>query len=185
MFGKKIETKRLIIRPWKSDDFHYYLKFCMDSEVMLPSGIRPSGNKIQGKSDFERVRRNRDAYAIVLKETGYAVGCIKFQKDIRRHCVNSISIAYELNKNYWGMGIMTEALKGMICFAFEYKRVDVIGIGHFTENDRSRRVIEKCGFIHEGLIRKSYKRFDGVVFDENSYSITREEYMENIGHYSS
>ena len=45
---------------------------------------------------------------------------------------------------------MTEALRAMVRYAFEVMQMDVVGISHFTENARSRRVIEKCGFSYLG-----------------------------------
>ncbi len=44
-------------------------------------------------------------------------------------------------------------------------------------NKRSRRVIEKCGFRHEGTILRAFQRFDGQIFDDESYSILKEEYF--------
>ena len=174
----RMETKRLILRSWESVDLEDFMSFYMDKDVMLTSGAEPARDRRQAKEKLDEARKNRDAFAIVLKENGRAVGKIKFQNDIRRYNVNSISVGYELAKAYWGRGIMPEALKAMICYAFEEKRVDVIGIGHFSVNDRSRRVIEKCGFKHEGTIRMGFKRYDGKIFDDESYSITRREYLE-------
>lgn len=179
MFRTRMNTKRLLLRNWEAVDFEDFTQFCMDPEVMLASGAEPAKSKRQAKKDFEAARQDKECFAIVWKETGRAIGKIKFQEDIRRYRVNSISIGYELSKAYWGKGIMTEALKAMIQYAFEHKRVEVIGIGHFTVNSRSRRVIEKCGFKHEGTIPRAFKRFDGEVFDDEAYSILREDYLAN------
>ena len=84
---------------------------------------------------------------------------------------------YELPRAYWGRGYMTEALAAMVRCAFERKHVDVLAIGHFQGNHRSRRVIEKCGFQYEGTIRQGFRRYDGQVFDDVCYSILKEEYF--------
>ena len=112
-----------------------------------------------------------------------AVGKIKFQKDIRRYKVNSLSIGYELAREHWGHGYMTEALRAMIQCGFERKKIDVLAIGHFSGNNRSRRVIEKCGFQYEGVIRRAFGRCDGQVFDDVCYSILREEYFAHPERY--
>ena len=44
--------------------------------------------------------------------------------------------------------------------------------------DRSRRVIEKCGFVYEGTLRETFLRYDGAVFDEAMYSLTKEEWQK-------
>ena len=55
-----------------------------------------------------------------------------------------------LSKAYWGQGLMTEAAQAVIRWLFEEVGLEAVTVGHFTENDRSRRVIEKCGFVLAG-----------------------------------
>lgn len=59
----------------------------------------------------------------------------------------------------------------------------MLAISHFAQNQRSRRVIEKCGFRYEGTILRGFRRFDGQVFDDVCYSITREEYFAHPERY--
>lgn len=175
-----METDRLILRNWNKKDFKEFMEFASDSEVMTPSGAEPARNKQDGKKKFQTYLRNGTYYAITLKESGRIIGNIKFQEDFRRYQINSISIGYQLNKAYWGKGYAPEALKAMLKFAFELREVDVVGIAHFVENHRSQRVIEKCGFVKEGLVRWSYRRFDGVKLDELSYSMLKDEYLKTL-----
>ena len=172
-----METPRLLLRHWNPLDLEDFLSFAADPEVMLASGATPAVTPAQGETAFRRALWDSGCYAIVLKETGRAIGKIKFQKDIRRFQVNALSIGYELAKPYWGNGYMPEALRAMIQCAFERKNLDVLAIGHFAGNDRSRRVIEKCGFQYEGTIRRAFQRGDGQIFDDVCYSILKEEYF--------
>jgi ribosomal-protein-alanine N-acetyltransferase len=55
-------------------------------------------------------------------------------------------IGYVLSKDYWGQGLMPEAVKAVIDWLFEEEKLDFIMVGHFDWNNQSRRVIEKCGF---------------------------------------
>lgn len=179
----EMETPRLVLRRWRVSDFEDFLSFAADPKVMLASGAQPARNPEEGESFFRRAMWDNGCYAIVLKQTGHAVGKIKFQKDIRRYKINSLSIGYELARDHWGKGYMPEALRAMIVCAFERKKVDVLAIGHFAGNDRSRRVIEKCGFQYEGTILRAYQRFDGKVFDDVCYSILREDYFAHPERY--
>ena len=172
-----METPRLLLRHWNPLDLEDFLSFAADPEVMLASGATPAVTPAQGETAFRRALWDSGCYAIVLKETGRAIGKIKFQKDIRRFQVNALSIGYELAKPYWGNGYMPEALRAMIQCAFERKNLDVLAIGHFAGNDRSRRVIEKCGFQYEGTIHRAFQRGDGQIFDDVCYSILKEEYF--------
>ena len=57
-------------------------------------------------------------------------------------------IGYVLSKDYWGMGLMPEAVNAVTKYLFETVKLDFIVCGHFTDNDQSKRVQEKCGFKH-------------------------------------
>ena len=73
---------------------------------------------------------------------------------------------------------MNEAVKRVLRFGFEEMDLVLMSISHYTFNDRSRRVIEKCGFIYEGTLRKTFLRYDGAVFDEAFYSLTKDEWLK-------
>ena len=45
-----------------------------------------------------------------------------------------------------------------------------------NENLRSQRVIEKCGFLYEGTLRRTYRIYDGSIREVRCYSMLREEY---------
>ena len=72
---------------------------------------------------------------------------------------------------------MTEAVKRLLQFGFEEQNLRLMSISHYTFNKRSRRVIEKCGFAYEGTLRQAFLRYDGIVFDEAVYSLTRDEWL--------
>lgn len=86
-------------------------------------------------------------------------------------------IGYALREESWGKGYMTEVVRRIIQFGFESLCLDLISVGHFEFNDRSRRVIEKCGFRYEGTLRRASSIFDGSVHDALVYSMLREEYF--------
>lgn len=85
-----------------------------------------------------------------------------------------------MEKPHWGKGYMTEALEAMVRFGFDRKKAEVLAVGHEVGNEGSRRVIEKCGFRHEGTRRHAFRRCDGRVFDDECYSLLREEYSGGI-----
>lgn len=172
------ETGRLLLRRWKREDFREYVKIMSDPEVMIPAGTETLSTLEKAMTQFNRDCRSEGCFAIVLKETGEVIGRVKFQDDLRRFHVHALSLGYELRKDQWGNGYMTEAVTAMIVRAFEREKVDVLGISHFSENDRSRRVIEKCGFHYEGTIHHATRRSDGKIMDDMCYSLLKEDYPE-------
>jgi len=55
-------------------------------------------------------------------------------------------LGYVLSKDYWGKGLMPEAVKAVIDWLFNEVKLDFIIVGHFDRNAQSKRVVEKCGF---------------------------------------
>lgn len=55
-------------------------------------------------------------------------------------------IGYVLSRDYWGRGLMPEAVKAVIDYCFQELSFDYLTCGHFDRNDRSCRVVEKSGF---------------------------------------
>ena len=105
-----METLRLRIRRWEHKDFEAYVHIVSDPAVMTPAGCEPAGNLESAAGMFRKDLRNDLCYAIQRKDTGEVIGRIKYQTDLRRFHVNSLSVGYELRRDQWGQGYMTEAL---------------------------------------------------------------------------
>lgn len=71
------------------------------------------------------------------------------------HCsADSAEVGYVLNPEYWGRGIASEALTRVLNFGFEELGLHRIEARFMEGNDRSRRVMEKCGMTFEGVLRE-------------------------------
>jgi [ribosomal protein S5]-alanine N-acetyltransferase len=82
-------------------------------------------------------------------------------------------IGYWLAKPYWGCGIMT-AVVGRLCqVAFSEFGIVKIIAHVFSENAASAKVLEKCGFEQEGLLRKHYLK-DGNHLDARLFALVKE-----------
>lgn len=91
-------------------------------------------------------------FAIEYK--GEYVGNISLskEKDVHR---KSAEIGYFIGEPYWNKGIATAAVNLIIGYGF--KTLDIVRIhtGIFEYNAASLRVLEKCGFIKEGVFQKA------------------------------
>ncbi len=175
-----VETERLLLRKWRQEDFVDFQRMVMDEELMLAAGAGPCPDVKAVKRRFRRAVQ--EGYAIIWKDNGQAIGNFQFARDMGRLNVTSFIIGYWLEKPYWGQGAMTEVLGAMVRHGFEKKKAEVLAVGHAVGNEGSRRVIEKCGFTHEGTRRQALRRSDGAVLDEEIYSILREEFLAGHGH---
>ena len=108
-------------------------------------------------------------FAIVFG--GNAVGGIGVvpQTDVERI---AIEIGYWLGEDYWNKGIMTNAVKQMVGYAFENFPVMKIYAPVFEFNNASKKVLEKAGFTLEAILKKSAIK-NGQVIDLYYYGLIK------------
>ena len=109
------------------------------------------------------------AYAITLDDR--AVGSIGafHQGNIHRW---TAELGYYLAEEYWGNGIMTDAIRQLCGLIFETTDIHRIYAEPFSYNAGSRRALEKAGFICEGTMKSNAVK-NGKVVDMTLYSLTR------------
>ena len=89
------------------------------------------------------------------KERGEAVGDISVvAADMRSE---SAAVGYCLSRALWGRGVMTEALSRVVGYLIGEVGFYRIEARHVLENAASGRVMEKCGFQQEGVLRAAYR----------------------------
>ncbi len=89
----------------------------------------------------------------------------------------SIAIGYWLDQDFEGKGIMTKVVKEMITYAF-YIGLNKVEIFCAVENQKSRRIPEKLGFVQEGIIRDAEK-LHGAYIDDVIYGMLKGEWHED------
>lgn len=143
----KLETKRLILRPWEETDAKECYKYAKDPDVGLPAGWRPHESVEYSRTIIKSVLSKPETYAIVLKKTGRPIGSIalRFHSDLAEED-DECELGCWLGKPYWGRGIMPEAAAELIRHAFLDLKLRRIWYGYYDGNERSKRVQEKCGF---------------------------------------
>lgn len=105
-------------------------------------------------------------WAIVVDDA--AVGCVGLEPLTDVHA-GTTHIGYWLGEPYWGRGIMTAAVQAIAGHAFSplgFKRIET---PVFAWNPASMRVLEKCGFVREGVMAKSVLK-DGELIDSVLYA---------------
>jgi RimJ/RimL family protein N-acetyltransferase len=81
-------------------------------------------------------------------------------------------VAYWLAKPFWGRGIMSAVIQRLCRHAFEEFGLVRITAHPFSHNPASARVLEKCGFQEEGLLRKHYLK-DGQFIDARLFALLK------------
>ena len=174
---KTIETERLILRDWTSADMDDLYEYAKNPNVGPHGGWKPHESKAESLEIIQTLFLGKyDSWAIVYKDNGKVIGSIGYEEDVRRPEIGCKELGYAMGEEYWGKGIMTEAAMAVIRFGFDEMGLDMISIYRNPLNFRSGRIIDKCGFTHEGTLRKAYKIYDGTIRDVACYSMTKEEY---------
>ena len=172
-----LETDRLFLRRFKHDDLDDFFEYAKVEDIALNAGWIPHSSKDHSEIILNMFVNDENTFAIVYKENNKVIGSISLSKDKLRSGINSKCLGYVLSKDYWGKGLMTEAIKKVLKHYFLNINIDIISVSHFKENISSKRVIEKNGFVYEGTLRKSFLLHNGVIKDKCIYSLTKIEYL--------
>lgn len=176
----KLETRRLLLRPWRIEDAEDMFAYAKCPEVGPNAGWKPHESVEESEGILkEWISGNSDGliWALEDKESHKVIGSVGLHEDGHRTGVPDCRmLGYVLSKEFWGKGLMTEAANAAMEYAFGTLKVKLLSVQHFAFNQRSKRVIEKCGFHYEGKLRRISAIYDGTVVDECFYSMTPAEY---------
>ena len=146
----RIETKRLILRPWKSTDAEDLYKYASDPAVGPKAGWRPHESVENSREIIKDVLSKDETYAICLKSDNKAIGSISLRLKDETDMTDKddeCELGYWIGKPFWGNGYTPEAAKALVSRAFDELQMSVIWCGYYDGNEQSRRVQEKLGFL--------------------------------------
>ncbi len=167
-----LETERLILRPWEEKDLEDLFSYASVEGVGERAGWTHHKSREESLKVLKVFIKEKKTFALVLKSSNKVIGSIGLEV-----CRSSLGeeyntlvgrdIGYVLHKDFWGQGIMTEGVKRVIEYSFKDLNYDFLSCVHYTYNNQSRRVIEKCGFTFYRDI-KSRTRY-GTFEDSRLY----------------
>jgi RimJ/RimL family protein N-acetyltransferase len=108
-------------------------------------------------------------FAVVFESQLAGVCSLIPQTDVYRH---SAEIGYWLGQPFWNKGIATEAIRQLSHYGFETLGMARLYAGVFDFNQASARVLEKCGYVQEAVLKKAVIK-NGVFCDELRYALVR------------
>ncbi len=170
----KIETERLLLRPYRSADLAH-----MQCYATRPAFIRYLPLAAQtGKSvrtflearleEQTQAERTRFSFAIEPRGLGRLVGAANVVITDSEH--RSGYIGFGLDSDFEGQGIMTEAVAAILEFGFEQLHLHRIWATADVDNTRSWRLLERVGLAREGLLRGE-KLIRGAWRDSYLYAV--------------
>ena len=117
-----------------------------------------------------------ETFAFAITVNNMVIGSIGIfrQGNIHRQ---TAELGYYIAEEYWGKGIMAEAVKQICEYVFGNSDIIRIYAEPFAYNIASCRVLEKAGFQYEGTLRSNAVK-NGKVMDMKMYSLLKEEIRE-------
>lgn len=162
-----LETERLLLRPFTTDDAPFILELVND-----PSFIQNIGDRgVRTLADAEAYIRNGPVasytrngfglYLVALKETDESIGICGL---IKRAGLEDVDIGYAFLPKFWSKGYAVESALAVKAYA-----KDVLGLRRLLAitdpaNESSIRVLEKLGFQFERMVRLSQDDIDLKLF---------------------
>lgn len=144
-----LRTNRLTLRPWRESDLDDFYEYARVDGVGQMAGWMPHRNLEESRRILSHFIEGKHVFA--LEHQGKVIGSLGVEEYHEKNYpelshLQGREIGYVLSKDYWGQGLMPEAVKAVIEWLFAAETLDFILVGHFDWNNQSRRVIEKCGF---------------------------------------
>lgn len=177
--GVTLKTPRLSLRPWQEEDLADFYAYARVDGVGQMAGWLPHKSMEESREILGSFIAGKKTFA--LEYEGKVIGSLGIEKYNEDHYpelanLSGCEIGYVLSKDYWGRGLMPEAVKAVIQYLFETVKLDFILVGHFDWNNQSARVIEKCGFQYVKTI--PYETRCGTTESAREYVLYRKHFMD-------
>jgi [ribosomal protein S5]-alanine N-acetyltransferase len=157
----QLVTPRVILRPLRDAEARRLKALLGHWEIIRWLAIVPWPYGLQDAHDYIATSRADNAArgiaahcAITDRATGQLMGHI----DLRiGNDATHMELGYWLGMPFWGRGVMSEAIQGMVDYGFQHLDLARITAVTHSENQQSRRALEKCGFHYRGLEAAPYR----------------------------
>lgn len=162
-----------LLRPWHINDVQSLVQNANNFNIAkFMTDMFPHPYNEQDARNFIEVATKDDPVNIFAIEVdGRAVGGIGIhpQWDVNR---KNAELGYWLGEEYWGLGIITNAVKQIVDFAFGTYDITRVYARPFGNNIASQKVLQKAGFTLEAKIEKGIFKNNEFV-DELIYAVRR------------
>ena len=168
---KEIKTKRLVLRKFRLDDAqNMFNNWANDERVTKFLSWKPHEN-------IDLTRKILSEWIENYQKTDYYNWCIEMDNmPVGNICVveinneiNGAELGYCLGYNWWGQGIMPEAMSAVVDFLLNNTEIKQVYAGHNIDNQKSGNVLKKCGFVLDDSLL-NIERFKKIGYEIITYS---------------
>ncbi len=150
-----LNTARLLLRPLAITDLFDFNEYCSVEGVGEMAGWSHHTSIDESRDILTRMVSTGTEYALVLKTTGKMIGTIGIKPSEDTHSplkpLRGNELGYVLSKDYWGQGLMPEAVAAVVDMCFASLDAEALYLGIFEDNARSAGVASRLGFSFRGM----------------------------------
>lgn len=179
-----LESERLCLRNYKESDINDYWEYVTNPLIGPACGWQPYTDKNLALERLKYETTKPNQFAIVYKPDNKVIGAVELM-DYNPERYDSIDIdkdakeiGFLLSEKYWGKGIMLEAVKLVMEYAFNSLNVPMIVISHSEANIQSGKVQDKLGFKIVGRKDNYRPWLDGKMTNCILRRMTKQEFNE-------
>ena len=158
------------LRKWSEADLDNLVKYANNQNVAkwLTNGFPHPYTYEDGKAYLSMIANDNPTKVFAIEVNGEAVGSIGIFPQTDIHEKNA-EMGYWLAEEYWGKGIMTQAIREIVEYGFSTFEIVRIFARPFSTNLKSQRVLEKAGFELEARLKRALFK-NGKFMDELTYA---------------
>ncbi|MGH8251535.1 MAG: GNAT family N-acetyltransferase [Steroidobacteraceae bacterium] len=167
----RLDCGSSLVRDWRESDRAALLRFADNHKVWRNLKDRfphPSYTAADADAWLALTRAHPERAGWAIEVDSLAVGGIGLVAGQDVHA-RSAQLGYWLGEPYWGRGIMTDAVRAVAGHALSQLGFRRVEAPVYEWNPASMRVLEKCGFVREGVLKKSVFK-DGQLIDSVLYA---------------
>ena len=171
-YEMRLDCGRCVLRPWAAGDEPSLARHANNYEIWR--NLRDYFPHPYTLADAEQwisfTQQQTPQTLFAVEVGGEAVGGVGLylKSDIERL---SAEIGYWLGEAVWGKGIATAAVRALSTYGFKELSLTRIFAVPLISSTASMRVLEKAGYVREGVLRRSAIK-EGIVLDQVLYALT-------------
>jgi [ribosomal protein S5]-alanine N-acetyltransferase len=173
-----LETSRLILRPYTTDDISALLPLIGAREVAATTLRIPHPYSESVAREFIAMTERENAsgqcvrLCVIVRESNALCGGVGLQVDATHQ---RAELGYWIGVPFWRNGYASEAATELVRYGFESLKLHRIFASYFSGNDASKNVLEKIGMKYEGCQRGHFLKW-GEFFDSELYGMLAEDW---------
>jgi RimJ/RimL family protein N-acetyltransferase len=176
-------TLRTVVRRFRENEGESFYQLVSENLSRLTDYFPQTLEAVTNKDTGEAYVRQKIADWLLQNEYCFGVWEHKNAKLVGFVRVFNIlwgvpagELAFFIDKNFEGKGIMTEVVQAAIRFSFEDLKIEKLRLRTATDNYATQRLARKCGFRREGDLRAEFRRPSGELIDVMLFGYTKAEF---------